>query len=86
MWHIDTRYIISTIFGNILTCIRGANETSLYFDVPPPSLHEYFAPLRHGHLSRDETLSSAEVFELTNDRSWETEADQVSRETLMNRR
>lgn len=38
------RYIIATDLTNIRTILRGGNQTSKYFNLPPPSLDEYLAP------------------------------------------
>ena len=35
-------YIVSALLQNALTCLYG-NKTSLFFDLEPPTLEEYFA-------------------------------------------
>ena len=35
-------YIVAAILRNALTCLYG-NETSQFFELDPPSLHEYFS-------------------------------------------
>ena len=35
-------YIVAAILENALTCLYG-NETSQFFELDPPSLHEYFS-------------------------------------------
>ena len=39
---VGKQYIISALFRNIFTCIYG-NTTSMFFELDPPTLHEYLA-------------------------------------------
>ena len=39
---VGKQYIISALFRNILTCLYG-NATSMFFELDPPTLHEYLA-------------------------------------------
>ena len=39
---VGKQYIISALFRNILTCLYG-NTTSMFFELDPPTLHEYLA-------------------------------------------
>jgi hypothetical protein len=34
-------YIVGVLLSNCLTCIRGRNQTSAFFNLDPPSLHDY---------------------------------------------
>ena len=38
------RYVIATDLCNLRTAMRGRNQISLYFDLPPPSVEQYVAP------------------------------------------
>ena len=40
-------YRIATLLTNCRTCMHGSNRIAQYFDVPPPTLHDYLAELWH---------------------------------------
>lgn len=37
-------YLVSTLFSNCYTCMKGKSEVSQHFKCPPPSLTEYLTP------------------------------------------
>lgn len=38
---VGTQYKMAIIFGNLLSCLRGHNQTSLFYSCEPPSIEEY---------------------------------------------
>lgn len=57
--------MISTILVNFMTSMRGYNQTLLFFELTPPTLQEYLAPLHnetfnHHHVNGQELRSAME--------------------------
>jgi hypothetical protein len=42
--HVGIKYLVSVILRNFLTCIRGRNQISKFFDCAPPTLGEFLRP------------------------------------------
>lgn len=40
---IGKHFFVAAIFTNCRTCMRGGNQISQYFDLPPPSLDVYLS-------------------------------------------
>jgi hypothetical protein len=53
-------YLCATLLTNFLTCLDGGNQTSAYFDCPPPTLQEYLLPPKPGYTRLEWMADEAE--------------------------
>jgi nuclease HARBI1 len=41
--NISVKYLVAVILRNLMTCIRGENQISSFFNYSPPTLHQFLA-------------------------------------------